>query len=215
MRLILTAFLALLLQAGTAAAQTCAPAEVQGATGQPIRTGTTATGWFAYTFCPGDYRVGHWYAYGPWGQVLTTATREIHAARAGMDAFRAAVAQRLTGRQCEIERDAEGVQAMVDAEAWHSHSELCFALRDAMAAAWPPAPVWQVVPALAPATTRPVYEVVDGVRQTRAVYGVRATPEEFCACTAATALPAGSPRNRWCPVEGMKASLVTLCGRVQ
>lgn len=209
------AFLAACLLLGCQRAHACAPAEVAGATGQPLRSGTTAQGWYAYTFCPTDYSVGVWYAYGTWDAVLPAAVAEIHAAREGLAAFRAAVALNLPGRQCEIERDADGVQAMVEAEAWDTHRSLCFALRDAMAAQWPPQPVWQVVPPLSPATTRPVYPVVDGIRGSQPVYGVRATPEEKCACTPATAIPAGSPRNRWCPLEGGSKSHVTLCGRVQ
>lgn len=210
MRVVAVALLALLLSCAFPA-QACAPAEVQGATGQPIRTGTTPTGWYAFTFCPGDYSVGYWYAYGTWGAVLPAAVAEIHAARSSVQAFRAAVAQRLTGRQCSITFEAGTPTLMIDTDALASHEALCDALHAAMAAFWPPAPVWGVVPSST--GSRPVYRVVDGVRQTSAVYGVRATNEERCACTPATALAAGSERNRWCPTQGMSPTLVTLCGR--
>jgi hypothetical protein len=215
-KLIGWALLALMLSllAPPAHAQACAPAEVAGATGQPLRTGTTATGWYAFTFCPGDYAVGYWYAYGTWAAVLPAAVAEIHAARAGMEAFRAAVALRLNGRQCVIERDAEGVQAMVEAEAWGSHSALCFALRDAMRAAWPPMPVWRVVPLLTGDGSRPLYPVVNGVRSSTAVRTPRAPADALCRCTSATALPSTTNR-RWCPVVDRPADLVTLCGRGQ
>jgi hypothetical protein len=203
----------LLLFGRHAAAAPCAPAEVAGATGQPLQQGVTTSGWYAFTFCPGDYDVGYWYAYGTWASVLPAAMSEIQAARQSVDAFRAAVAGRLTGQECEIAMERGAATLMIDAAAVGTHDALCTALRDDMAARWPPAPVWAVVPSST--GSRPVYRVVDGVRQTSAVYGVRAANSELCACSSMTALQAGSESNRWCPTQGMSASMVTLCGRTQ
>ena len=188
-------------------AQACAPAEVTGGTGSAIHVGSKGGGVFAFTFCADDYTVRPLYLYAPWAALTPTVLADIQAARESVDAFRAQVAK-VTGRQCEI----EAKELMVEADAAATHWELCSAMHDDMLAHWPPDPVWAVVPSSS--GSRPVYRVVDGVRQTSAVYGVRATNGETCACSKATALPAGTEATRWCPTQGMSASMVTLCGRL-
>lgn len=207
MRVIAIALLALLLScAFPVQAQACAPAEVSGGTGSAIHVGSKGGGVFAFAFCADDYAVRPLYLYAPWAALTPGVLADIQAARASFDAFKAQVSK-VTGLQCVIERR----ELMVEAADVSTHWELCSAMHDAMLAQWPPDPVWQVVPSSS--GSRPVYRVIDGVRQTSAVYGVRATNSETCACTKATALPAGTAGNRWCPTQGMAASLVTLCGR--
>jgi hypothetical protein len=205
MRVIAVALLALLLSCAFPA-QACAPAEVTGGTGSAIHVGSKGGGVFAFAFCADDYAVRPLYLYAPWAALTPAVLADIQAARASVEAFSAAVGQ-VTGRQCVI----EARELMVEADAAATHWELCAAMHDDMLARWPPDPVWAVVPSST--GSRPVYRVVDGVRQTSAVYGVRATNGETCACTKATALPAGTASTRWCPTQGMSATLVTLCGR--
>ena len=191
-----------------ASAQVCAPAEVQGASGSPIKIGSKGGGVYAYTFCTDDYSVRALYLYAPWSALTPSVIDEMQAARASVGAFDSAFSK-VTGRQCVIERDADGVQATVDEAAWDTHSDLCFALRDAMAATWPPVPVWRV--AASSGSTRPMYPVVNGVRSTTAVTIPRATVGSQCGCSKATAIGTGA--QRYCPVPPAAASLVALCGR--
>ena len=205
MRVIALALLALLLSCAFPA-QACAPAEVRGGTGSAIHVGSKGGGVFAFAFCADDYAVRPLYLYAPWAVLTPSVLADIQAARESVASF-ATYAARVTGRQCVI----EGKELMVETTDVATHWELCTAMHDDMLAHWPPEPVWGVVPSST--GSRPVYRVVDGVRQTSAVYGVRATNGELCACTKATALAAGTEATRWCPAQGMGASLVTLCGR--
>jgi hypothetical protein len=206
MRVIAVALLALLLSCAFPV-QACAPAEVNGGTGNPIHVGSKGGGVFAFTFCAGAYAVRPLYLYAPWSALTPEVLADIQAARESVAAFAAQV-NKATGRQCVI----EAKELMVEAEAVPTHWELCSKMHDDMLAHWPPEPAWAVVPSSS--GSRPVYRVVDGVRNASAVYGVRATNGEFCACTQATALPAGTEATRWCPTQGMSSTLVTLCGRL-
>jgi hypothetical protein len=205
MRVVAVALCALLLSCAFPV-KACAPAEVNGGTGNPIHVGSKGGGVFAFAFCTSDYAVRPLYLYAPWSALTPEVLAEIQAARTSLEAFRAQVAK-VTGRQCLVERKELEVQD----DAVPTHWDLCSAMHDDMLAHWPPEPVWAVVPSSS--GSRPVYRVVDGVRNTSAVYGVRATNGEFCACTQATALPAGTEATRWCPTQGMSSTLVTLCGR--
>jgi hypothetical protein len=215
----LAALAALALAAGLAfapqpaAAAPCAPADAAGGTGTRAVSGETATGWFTFHFCPTEYAVGWVATWGPKVAIPTGALADFDAARAGAASYAALRAKWFTGQQCELERSSGGLDVMVEAEHWDTHAELCFALRDAMAAAWPPAPVWRVEALLTGDGSRPMYPVVDGKRLTTAVQTPRAPGNALCPCTAATAIPSGS--KRWCPVESRPSNLVALCTRRQ
>lgn len=199
---------ALMLLSCSSEAQTCAPAEVAGAKGDPIRIGSKGGGVYAFTFCRDDYSVRALYLYAPWSALTASVIDDIQAARGSVDAFRAQVAK-VTGRQCEITR----TDLTIDAAAWDTHEVLCTALRDAMWAVWPPDPVWRVIPLSTGDGSRPMYPVVNGVRQTTAVKTPRAPANARCPLTAANAMPQGTTANRWGPVEGLPVNLVTVCSR--
>jgi hypothetical protein len=198
-------FLALLAPHAEAS---CEPAEVAGGKGWPARTAFSTAGWYGYTFCVDDYSVGFRYAYGPWSAVAAASIAEINQLRSGVDAFNAAFAARLTGRQCEI--DANRDLMVEDAAYW----PICTAMHDAMRAEWPAPPRWLVIPLLRSVDgSRPLYPVVDGSRLDEPVRSPRAPANAPCACTKAAAIPSGTAANRWCPVASLPTNLVALCSK--